>query len=69
MYNTTLPELYRVVTNLMVLFSLVIKYDKSEIFHFSRVHNDSNTKLNLSAVGTLTLKPKIYWRYLGFDFN
>ena len=35
--NITLPELdscYRVVTDLMVLFSLVIKYDKSEIFIF-----------------------------------
>jgi len=43
-YNKTLPELYssyRVVTDLMVMFSLVMKHDKSEIFHFSRVHNDS----------------------------
>ena len=71
-YNKTLSELYssyRVVTNLMVMFSLVIEHDESEIFHFSRMHNDLNLKLNLSAIGALTLKPKIYWRYLGFYFD
>jgi len=44
-YNITLPELYssyRVVADLMVTFGLVIEHDKSEIFHFSRVHNDLN---------------------------
>jgi len=66
-YNTILPELYssyRVVTDLMVCFGLVMKYDKSEIFHFSRAHNNLNLELDLSAIGTPTLKPKIYWRYL-----
>jgi len=46
-----------------------MKYDKSEIFHFSRVHNDSNPELDLSAIGTLILKPKTYWWYLGFYFD
>jgi len=44
-YNMILLELYssyRVVTNLMVLFGLIIKYEKLEIFYFSRVHNNSN---------------------------
>jgi len=48
MYNKTLPELYnsyRVVTDLMVTFGLVIEHDKSDIFHFSRVYNDSNPEL------------------------
>jgi len=67
MYNKTLPELYssyRVVTDLMVMFGLVIEHDKSEIFHFSRAHNDSNPELDLLAIDTLTFKPKTYWRYL-----
>ena len=71
-YNKTLPELYssyRVVTNLMVTFGLVMEHDKSEIFHFSRAHNDSNPELDLSAIGAPTLKPKTYWRYLGFYFD
>ena len=71
-YNTTLPELYssyRVVTDLMVMFCLVMEHDKSEIFHFSRVHNDLNLELDLSAIGASTLKPKTYWRYLGFYFD
>ena len=72
MYNKILPELYsnyRVVTDLMVTFGLVMEHDKSEIFHFSRAHNDSNPELDLSAISVPTLKPKIYWRYLGFYFD
>ena len=44
-YNIILLKLYssyRVVTNLMMLFGLIIKYDKLEIFYFSQVHNNSN---------------------------
>ena len=71
-YNITLLELYssyRVVTDLMVTFGLVMEHDKSEIFHFSRAHNDLNPELDLSAIGAPTLKPKTYWRYLGFYFD
>ena len=71
-YNKMLPELYssyRVVTDLIVTFGLVMEHDKSEIFHFSRAHNDSNPELDLSAIGASTLKPKTYWRYLGFYFD
>jgi len=71
-YNKTLLELYssyRVVTDLMVIFGLVMEHDKSEIFHFSRAYNNSNPELNLSAIGAPTLKPKTYWRYLGFYFD
>jgi len=46
-----------------------MEYDKSEIFHFSRAHNDSNPKLNLLAIGAPILKLKTYWRYLGFYFD
>ena len=71
-YNKTLSELYssyRIVTDLMVTFGLVIEHDKSEIFHFSRAYNDSNLELDFSAIGAPTLKPKTYWRYLGFYFD
>ena len=60
MYNITLPELYssyRIVTDLMVCFGLVMEHDKSEIFHFSRVHNNLNLELDLSAIDTPILKP------------
>ena len=53
----------------MVMFGLVMEHDKSEIFHFSRAHNDLNPELDLSATGAPTLKPKMYWRYLGFYFD
>jgi len=69
MYNETILEpysSYRVVIDLMVLFGLVIEYEKPEISHFYRIYNDSNPELDLLAIGTPTLKPKIYWRYLGF---
>jgi len=60
---------HRVVTDLMVCFGLVMEHNKSEIFHFSRAHNDLNPELDLSAIGASTLKPKTYWRYLGFYFD
>jgi len=72
MYNKTLPELtssYSIVSDLMASFGLVMKHDKSEIFYFSRAHNDSNPELNLLAISAPTLKPKTYWRYLGFYFD
>ena len=71
-YNITLPELcnsYRVVTDLMVTFGLVMEHNKSKIFHFSRAHNNSNPELDLFAIGAPTLKHKTYWRYLGFYFD
>ena len=33
------------------------------------MHNDLNPELDLSAIGAPTLKPKTYWRYLGFYFD
>jgi len=72
MYNKTLLELtssYSIVSDLMVFFGLVMEHDKSEIFYFSRVHNDSNPELDLSAIGASIFRPKTYWRYLGFYFN
>jgi len=53
----------------MVLFGMVIEHNKSEIFHFSRVYDNSNPELNLLAIGASTLKPKTYWRYLDFYFD
>ena len=51
---------YRVVISLMVLFSLVMKYNKIEIFHFSKTYNNSNLELDLLAVSILNLKPNTY---------
>ena len=68
-YNTTLPDLhssYRVVIELIVLFGLVMEHDKLEIFYFSRVYNNSNQELDLSAISIPILKLKIYWRYWAF---
>ena len=62
-YNTTLPKFYssyRVVTDLMVYFGLVMEHNKSEIFYFSRMHNDLNLELDLLAIGTPIFKSKIY---------
>jgi len=44
----------------MLLFGLVIEYDKLEIFYFSRVYNGSNPKLDFLAIGAFILKPKTY---------
>ena len=51
---------YRVVITLMVLFSLVMKYNKIEVFYFFKTYNNSNLELDLLAISTLILKPNIY---------
>ena len=48
----------------MVSFGLVIEHDKLEIFHFLGTYNNSNSELDLLAIGIPTLKSKTYWRYL-----
>jgi len=52
MYNITFLEIcnnYTVVTDLMMSLDLVMEYNKSEIFHFSRIHNDFNPKLDIKV--------------------
>jgi len=42
-------------------FDLVIEHNKLEVFYFSRVYSNTNLELDLLAIGTSILKPKIYW--------
>jgi hypothetical protein len=67
-----LREAYRIVFNLFECFGLVLEHDKSELFHFTCKHGDTNPPLALGW-GPFTketpLKPKEHWRYLGFFFD
>jgi hypothetical protein len=68
----TLKEAYGIIFRLFERFALVLEHDKSELFHFSRKHNDTNPSLDLGFApytGLTPLKPKTYWRYLGFYFD
>ena len=60
-YDKTLLELshsYSVIADLMGSFGLVMEHDKSEIFYFSRVHNNTNPELDLSAIGASIPSPR-----------
>ena len=49
---------------------LIVKYGKTDIFHFSRAHRVFNPpSLNLSALESPILLPKETWRYLSFIFD
>jgi hypothetical protein len=51
---------------------LVLEHNKSEGFHFSRKHGDSNPDIDLGYApytGATPLYPGTTWRYLGFFFN
>ncbi|CAA7268136.1 unnamed protein product [Cyclocybe aegerita] len=52
--NVGLHKAYKIIYLLFVAFTLVLEHDKTELFHFSC---------------TTPLKPKTYWRYLGFYFD
>jgi len=61
---------YNIALNLLTKFSLYVKYSKTEVFHFSRVHDVfSPPPLNLSPLGSPILSPKTSWQYLGFIFD
>ena len=45
--NTLLLTSYNMTANILINFDLTIKYNKSEVFHFSRNFQDPNSDLNL----------------------
>jgi len=52
------------------IFCSVIEHEKTENFHFFRVHRILNPPLlNLSTLGGSILHSKETWNYLGFIFN
>ena len=67
-----LKSSYAVVFQLTSALGLVLEHDKSEVFHFSRKHGDSNPPVDLGYApytGSTPLIPKKIWKYLGFFFD
>jgi len=61
---------YHIISSLLEKFGLIVKYGKTEVFHFSRSHSTLNPPLlDLSPLGGPILKPKNMWYYLRFIFN
>ncbi|PPQ93709.1 hypothetical protein CVT25_001800, partial [Psilocybe cyanescens] len=63
---------YGVIFELFKKFGLALEHDKSEVFHFDRSHSKDNPPVDLGYApytGLTPLKPKLYWRYLGFYFD
>ena len=68
--NAYLFSSYNIASQLPLKFGLLIEHSKTEVFHFSRSHNNFNSPpLDLSSIGRPSLVPKDTWRYLGFIFN
>ncbi|KAJ3568090.1 hypothetical protein NP233_g5939 [Leucocoprinus birnbaumii] len=67
-----LREAYRIMFNLFNVFGLVMEHNKSELFHFIHQCDDANLPIVLNFepfMAASSLKPKTFWRYLGFYFN
>jgi len=61
---------YNITSSLLTKCGLVVKYRKTDIFHFSRSHGAFNPPpLNLSSLGGFILLLKEIWRYLEFIFD
>jgi hypothetical protein len=63
---------YKILFELTQSMGLVLKHSKSEGFHFSQKHNDSNPDINLSYAPytrATPLHPGTTWQYLGFFFD
>ncbi|KAJ3563831.1 hypothetical protein NP233_g8682 [Leucocoprinus birnbaumii] len=67
-----LRDAYRIMFNLFDAFGLVMEHDKSKLFHFTCQHDDANPPIVLNFepfTAASPLKPKTFWRYLGFYFD
>src|SRR5882762_3793996 len=62
-----LKDAYWKVVSVLEATGLVLEHEKSEVFHFSRSHNETFPSLILSD--TVSLVPKTHWCYLGFYFD
>ncbi|KAJ2911570.1 hypothetical protein MD484_g8847, partial [Candolleomyces efflorescens] len=67
-----LRHAYEIVFALMTGSGLALEHDKTELFHFTRARSGFDTPIDLGYApytGENLLKPKTYWRYLGFWFD
>ncbi|KAJ3570517.1 hypothetical protein NP233_g4354 [Leucocoprinus birnbaumii] len=67
-----LCEAYKIMFNLFDVFGLVMEHSKSKLFHFTCQHDDANPPIVLDFepfTAASPLKPKTFWRYLGFYFD
>ncbi|KAJ3552026.1 hypothetical protein NP233_g12966 [Leucocoprinus birnbaumii] len=67
-----LHKVYRIMFNLFDAFRLVMEHNKSELFHFMHQCDDANPSIALDFqlfTEASPLKPKTFWRYLGFYFD
>jgi len=61
---------YSIIFSLFRQFRLVIEYNKSEVFHFSKFTKNFNPSfLDLRPLGDVALKQKDSWCYLEFFFD
>jgi hypothetical protein len=67
-----LKTAYKMVFELTQSMGLVLEHSKSEGFHFSQKHSDSNPDIDLGYApytGATPLHPGTIWQYLGFFFD
>jgi hypothetical protein len=63
---------YAIVYSLFTASGLALEHDKTELFHFTRARSGFDRPLDLGYApytGETPLRPKTYWRYLGFWFD
>jgi hypothetical protein len=67
-----LRHAYKILFELMTASGLVLEHDKTELFHFTRANSGFDRPLDLGYApytGGNPLRPKTFWRYLGFWFD
>jgi len=67
--NSFLLCSYNIIPKILIDAGLVIEYDKTELFHFTRARHPPNPSINLASVGGSVISPKPIWQYLGFYFD
>ena len=68
---TVLKSAYGILFDLFTRAGLTLEHNKTELFHFTRAREElPSIDLGYAPyTGDSPLKPKTYWRYLGFYFD
>jgi len=60
--NLNLFYSYNIISSLLMKFDLIVEYEKTEVFHFTKLHRAFNpSPLDLTPIGGLVLLSKNTW--------
>ena len=60
---------YNIMSKILLDTGLVMKHNKTKLFHFTQARHSPNPSIDSSSVGGPIISSKSIWHYLGFYFD